>query len=185
MTDDLLDMDGVDPYGGLLDDLLDDEPYKRFYIDHADTLQLFVLKGESEDPNDYVDEVFDSPNDPEDMIRGTTATDEFDMWLTKYNTPSTPHYSFADRGITPPPATPNPMFAALAIQRAHWIRANASEIKVRDGKFQVYAAVVTYCLEEDYVKLHIHRSGENTILAWFNVKTKQPLDTTPTSYKLA
>lgn len=175
---DLLDMD--DDL-----DLLDfDEPDKRFYIDHSDTLQMFVLKGESKDPNDYTMEVMDSLNDPEDMIRGTIASEEFEMWLAKYNKPREPDPSFAQYNKVPPPHTPNPMFAALAIQRAHWIRANASEIKVCDGKFETYAEVVVYCLEEDYVKLYIRKSGESTVLVWFNVKTKQPLDTTPTSYKL-
>lgn len=174
--------------GADLDDLLDfDEPEPKYSNNHARCSDMFILKGESKDPNDYIDEVakfMKSGSALEDDIMGDCLSDTFMYWLKKYNQKLIPHDSFGANGVEPPKLKPSPFLASLAIQIVQQMRADAIRIVVSTVGERINSDVVTCDEANRKVNLAVKDGAGNTTLAWFDLDTGKALDSKHNAFSL-
>ena len=187
MTDDLLDFEDDDDLLATDFSEVEQRVLSRYANNHASTSDMFIVQGESRNPNDYIKEVCDlslSEIDPEeDMISGYTTAEEFDFWLDKYNNPSAPHESFARNGIEPPKSVPNPLYASLAIQRVQWLRVGSRALEVFKGTKRLQGEVLRTA--DGNVSWAIKHADGTLDLVWFNLTTKAALEHDQGNYRLS
>lgn len=197
--DDLLDIEEDDLLGDLdlgandssdddllgfdddLDDLLDlesspakvDSKYATERITHSG---LFVLEGESRNPNDYVKEAkaLRKAGTNPFVVRDETAYDNFVYWLEAYNT----------RLITEQKVR-SPFLATLAIQNLHCMRADACSLKVRFENSVQEGEIIACEKKGRKVKLAVNDADGPSLALWFNLDTGKVLDPEYNTFSLA